>query len=145
VVDGLLPRYVELCTLLDVNAVRAHLAEDPVGAHRTFARELVRMYHGDAPVADAEARYDAVARGETPEAMREVVVPADAFEGGTIGVLRLAVLAGLAGSNGEARRLIQNRGLRLAGVVLEDPRMMVDLAEPTVMQRGKDTFVRVMR
>ena len=145
VIDKLLPRYAELCTLLDVEALRGQLAEDPVGAHRMFARELVRIYHGSEPVADAEARYDAVARGETPDEMREVVVPADAFEDGSIGVLRLAVLAGLAQSNGEARRLIQNRGLRFAGEVLDDPRLMVQLDEPVVMQRGKDTFVRVKR
>ncbi len=144
VVDALLPRYAELSTLLDVPALREALADDPVGAHRTFARELVRIYHGPAPVADAEARYDAVARGETPDEMREVVVPGDALEGGSIGVLRLAVLAGLTQSNGEARRLIQNRGLRLAGEVLEDPRASVELAAPVVMQRGKDTFVRIV-
>ena len=141
--DDLLPRYALLCTLLQVDAVRAELAQDPVAAHRTFARELVRTYHGDGPVAAAERRYDEVGRGGIPEDMPEVTVPAGEMEDGTIGVLRLAVLAGHANSNGEARRLIQNRGLRIGGEPVEDPRAFLALAEPVVVQKGKDAFVRV--
>ena len=146
VLDELLPRYAELCTLLPVEEIEAQLARDPVEAHRRFARELVRIYHGEAPIGEAEERYDAVARGETPDALPEAVVPADAFgDDGRIGVLRLAVLAGLASSNGEARRLIENRGLKLDGRPIEDPRTFVELREPVVMQRGKDRFVRLSR
>lgn len=145
VVDALLPRYVELCTLLDVEAMRDALARDPVAAHRRFARALVTLYHGPDPVPDAEARYDAVARGETPDDLPEVEVPADAFEGGEVPVLAVAVRAGFAGSKGEARRLIQNRGLKLDGVPIEDPRARLALDAPVVLQRGKDRFVRVRR
>lgn len=141
--DALLPRYVELCTLLPVDAVRARLEEDPVEAHRVFARELVRTYHGDEPVEGAERRYDEVGRGGIPEEMPEVEVPPGELEDGRIGVLRLAVLAGHASSNGEARRLIQNRGLRLDGEPIEDPRAFVELDGPRVVQKGKDAFVRV--
>lgn len=141
--DALLPRYVELCTLLHVAEVRDVLADDPVAAHRAFARELVRTYHGDDEVAAAERRYDEVGRGRVPADMPEVSVPEAETEGGAIGVLRLAVLAGHATSNGEARRLIQNRGLRLDGRPVEDPRATVSLARPVVVQKGKDSFVRV--
>jgi tyrosyl-tRNA synthetase len=146
VVDRLLPRYAELCTLLDVDALRRQAADDPVGAHRGFARELVRLYHGEAAIAAAEERYDAVARGETPDDLPLVAVAGEEFgDDGRVGVLRLAVLAGLAASNGEARRLIQNRGLRLDGAPIEDPRAFLELREPVVLQRGKDRFVRLAR
>ncbi|MDZ7707306.1 MAG: tyrosine--tRNA ligase [Trueperaceae bacterium] len=143
VTDALLPRYAELCTLLPLDDLRAHLADDPVGAHRLFARELVRTYHGGEPIDEAERRYDAIARGETPTDMPDVVVPASELADGTIGALRLAVLAGHATSNGDARRLIQNRGLKLDGVPIEDPKASVELTRPRVLQRGKDTFARV--
>jgi len=144
--DELLLRYAELCTLLPLDDLAAQAARDPVAAHRVLARELVRIYHDDAPIEAAERRYDAVARGEMPTDMPEVVVPADAFgEDGRIGVLRLAVLAGHAGSNGEARRLIENRGLRLDGQPIDDPRSFVALSAPVVLQRGKDAFVRLRR
>ena len=54
----------------------------------------------------------------------------------------LATLAGLTASNGEARRLIQNRGLRLDGEVVADANLQVLL--PATLQKGKDTFVRVV-
>jgi len=141
--DALLERYAELCTLLDLKAFRGEAARNVVSAHRTLARELVRIYHGEAPIAAAEARYDAVARGVIPQDMPEVVVDPSEFRDGRVGVLRLATLAGLSSSNGDARRLIQNRGLRLDGEVVEDPQLWLELERPVVLQKGKDAFVRV--
>jgi tyrosyl-tRNA synthetase len=143
--DEHLRTYAELCTSLDLEELTALLARDPVGAHRVFARELVRTYHGPEPIAAAESRYDEVARGAIPDDMAEIVVPDTELVDGAIGVLRLATLAGLTASNGEARRLIQNRGLRLDGEVVADQQLRVDLATAHVLQKGKDTFVRVSR
>lgn len=142
--DNLLVRYAELCTALDLGTFAPLAGNDPVGAHRVFARELVRIYHGEEPVSAAQERFDQVARGGIPEDVPEVRLDAAALEDGRIWVCRLANLAGLTSSNGEARRLIQNRGLKLDGVVVEDVGLQVDLDRPVVLQKGKDTFVRVL-
>jgi tyrosyl-tRNA synthetase len=42
------------------------------------------------------------------------------------GILTLAVAAGLASSNSEARKLIANNGLKLNDGAVSDPRLMVD-------------------
>lgn len=42
------------------------------------------------------------------------------------GILNLAVAAGLVTSNGEARKLIQNNGLKLNDVAISDPKLMID-------------------
>ena len=118
------------------------MSVDVKEAHRVFARELVRLYHGEAPIEEAEERYDYVAKGGIPED-----VPTFPGAGrrnstdGHIWVCKLATLAGLTGSNGEARRLIQNRGLKLDGEPVEDVGLQVDVSEPVVLQKGKDTFV----
>jgi tyrosyl-tRNA synthetase len=140
--DALLPQYVQLTTALDVDTLAAQLAAAPLEAHRTYARELVTMYHGAQAVSAAEERYDSVAAGGVPAELPEVRVPA--ADRGDLNVMRLAVLAGLAASNGEAKRLIANRGLRLDGEVLTDPQQPVDLAQPVVLQRGRDRFVRLL-
>jgi tyrosyl-tRNA synthetase len=57
----------------------------------------------------------------------------------------LAVLAGLAASNGEARRLVQNRGLKVDGEVAGDAQARLALDAPIVLQKGKDAFVRLSR
>jgi tyrosyl-tRNA synthetase len=42
------------------------------------------------------------------------------------GILNLAVAAGLAASNSEARRLITNNGLKLNDETVSDPKLTVD-------------------
>jgi len=141
--DALLVRYAELCTLLDLDDFERQADASPVGAHRTLARELVRSYHGEGPIEGAEARYDAVAKGAIPDDLPEVLIDAGELKEGRVGVLRLATIAGLSSSNGDARRLIQNRGLKLDGEVVDDPKLWLELDRPVVLQKGKDTFVRV--
>ena len=143
--DVMLAQYVELSSGLDVNALEAKLAADPVAAHRDYARALVSQYHGASVVAEAEVRYDQVAHGAIPEQMPEYLVAAEELADGAIGVLRVATLSGLSTSNGEARRLIKNRGLKLDGAVIEDPQQQLTLESPVVLQRGRDRFVRVRR
>ena len=143
--DSLLYKYTELCTGLDLAEMKALIGTDIKEAHRVFARELVRIYHDDAPIAEAEERYDYVAKGGIPEDVPEFTVPEGELEEGRIWICKLATLAGLTSSNGEARRLIQNRGLRLDGEQVEDVQHQVDLSEPVVLQKGKDTFIRVRR
>jgi len=123
--DPLLPSYFRLLTDLEEEEIEALLKAGP---------EEVRR---------AEARYDEVAKGGIPEEIPEVTIPASELKEGRIWVARLFTLAGLTPSNAEARRLIQNRGLRLDGEVLTDPMLQVDLSRPRILQRGKDRFVRV--
>jgi tyrosyl-tRNA synthetase len=145
----------------------------PVGAHRVLARLLTGAYAQELiparldrafyeglgysleaaghdrdagsveTVRQAEERYDQVARKGIPEDIPTVAIPPAELSGATISVARLFTLAGLTASNGEAKRMIQNRGLRIDGEVLSDPNAQVALERPLVLQRGKDRFVRV--
>ena len=170
--DPLLPSYFRLLTDLEEEEIEALLKAGPVPAHRVLARLLTAAYAlpqippridrafyeslgyaweafgrdkeaGPEEVRRAEARYDEVAKGGIPEEIPEVTIPASELKEGRIWVARLFTLAGLTPSNAEARRLIQNRGLRLDGEVLTDPMLQVDLSRPRILQRGKDRFVRV--
>ncbi|RDI96457.1 tyrosine--tRNA ligase [Meiothermus sp. QL-1] len=106
---------------------------EATGAHEVAQRVLA-----------ADARYRSIAQGGIPEEMPEVRLGPEALQEGRIAVARLFTLAGLTPSNAEARRLIEQRGLRLDGEVLTDPRAEVTLDRPRVLQRGKDRFVRVV-
>ncbi len=141
--DELLHQYSELCTQLDLAKMKALITGDVKEAHRVFARELVRIYHGPEPIAQAEKRYDYVAKGGIPDDLPEYVLPTSELANGSIWICKLATLAGLTSSNGEARRLVQNRGLRLNGEQVTDIQLQVSLDNPVVLQKGKDNFVRV--
>jgi tyrosyl-tRNA synthetase len=143
--DALVEKFAALTTDLDVAEVAALLALDPVGAHRLLARELVRLYHGEAPVAEAERRYDVIARGGVPETVPAVELGVEEVPGGAIDAAGLAVRVGFTTSKGEARRLIDNRGLRIDGEPLTDRTAVIDLRERPdfVLQSGKNAYVRV--
>ncbi len=140
--DPLLEQYLTLQTDLDVKST---LESGAVEAHRRLARAIVADYHGADAVAAAESRFDNVAKGGIPDSMPEITVSSEEFQSGSVGVLKLAVLAGFAASNGEARRLIQNRGLKLNGETITDDKLTLTLETPTVLQKGKNDFVRLSR
>ena len=141
--DDLLFRYAELCTSIKLSDMAQLIQNDIKQAHRKFARELVRIYHGEAPIAYAEERYDYVAKGGIPDDIPEQKIALSELENGLIWICKLATLAGLTASNGEARRLIQNRGLKLNGDSVSDIQLQVSLHEAVVLQKGKDRFVKV--
>ena len=68
------------------------------------------------------------------------------FTGGSIGVLTLLVKCGLAGSNGEARRLIQQGGVMVADEKVSDPAVQFPrerfAGEGVIVKKGKKVFHR---
>ena len=58
-------------------------------------------------------------------------------------MLKLIVHCGFAASNGEARRLVKEKGIRLNGHVVADPTGTLPVRTGDVLQRGKRKFVRL--
>jgi tyrosyl-tRNA synthetase len=142
--DPQLEQYITHFTKLDVAQT---LALGAVMAHRVMARAIVTDFHGADTVQAAEERYDNVAKGGVPDQMKEISTPNTEAreEDGLFWIVKLAVLAGFAASNGEARRLIQNKGLKLNSEAVTDDKLHVNLEQSVVLQKGKNDFVRVSR
>jgi tyrosyl-tRNA synthetase len=58
--------------------------------------------------------------------------------------LQLLVSVGLAASNNEARRLIEQGGVRLDGERVESGEQMIEVREPVVIQVGRRRFMRLL-
>lgn len=142
--DALVYKYFELCTARDLDEAKALVEGDIKEAHRELARDLIRIYHHESDIAHAEERYDYVAKGGIPDDIPEVVIDPSETEAGSIWICKLATLSGLTQSNGEARRLIKNRGIKLDGTAVSDEKLNVDIREAKVLQRGKDAFRKVV-
>jgi tyrosyl-tRNA synthetase len=149
--DELIAKYLRLCTALpsaEVDRVETGLADGslhPNDQKRLMARAIVDLYHGGAGEA-AERRFDLVHRErEVPEDIPVFVIGPDALKDDRVWLPRLLVSAGMAASNGEARRAVQQGGVRLDGVVLEDPEAEFDPAQldGSVLQVGRRRFVRL--
>jgi tyrosyl-tRNA synthetase len=151
--DGLIPKYLRLCTPLtdeEVQAIEAGLADGslhPNEQKRRMAREIVDLYHGAGSGTGAEARFDQVHKEhELPDDVPERPIPADSLRDGKAWLPKVLVGTGLAASNGEARRAVQQGGVRLDGVPLDDPEAEFDLEalRGKVLQLGRRRFVRLI-
>jgi tyrosyl-tRNA synthetase len=82
---------------------------------------------------------------EIPEDVPEVRVPEEAVREGRVWLPRLLVLTGLAASNAEARRLLEQGGVRLGGEAVADPgaEFDVETLRGRVLQVGRRRFVRL--
>lgn len=141
--DDMLYRYVELTTNLDLKEMQDLIKKDVKKAHRVYAAELVKIYHNESEIKHAEERYDYIAKGGIPDDIAEYQLDASELEDGKIWICKLYTLTSLTQSNGEAKRMIKNRGLRLNGEKIEDTNLQLSLEEAVVLQRGKDKFVKV--
>ncbi|MGN6517070.1 MAG: tyrosine--tRNA ligase, partial [Rhizomicrobium sp.] len=96
-------------------------------AKKTLATEATAILHGRAAAgAAAETARKAFEEGVAAEGLPTVEVPKGDFP---MGVLALAVKAGVASSNGEARRLIQNNGLKVNDAPVSDPAANVSASD----------------
>jgi tyrosyl-tRNA synthetase len=119
---------------------------DPWTEKRRLAREVVDLYHGPGAGAAAEERFDLVHRDhEIPNRVDEVDIPPETVREGRVWVPRLLVALGLAGSNAEAKRLIEQGGVRIDGEPVGDAGTDVPLEAlaGTTVQVGRSRFVRL--
>ncbi len=134
--DTILADYFKLTTDIIESVFSPLIERDIRQAHFEYAREIVRLYHGETAVEAAEQRYLSVASGQNPEQMQTLVITEH-----DVSVVSLLRLAGFAASNADAKRLIEGRGIKLDGVVVEDIDRRVSC--DAVLSRGKNRFVRV--
>jgi len=104
-----------------------------------LAREIVEIYYGPEAAASAENEFRQVFQeGAEPEE-----IPGYALSGATR-LVDVLFASGLAGSRGEARRLVQQGGVRLNDEVLNDPNYELQLAAGGVLRVGKRRFLRLL-
>ncbi|MCI9411321.1 MAG: tyrosine--tRNA ligase [Eubacterium sp.] len=117
-------------------------------AKEILAFELTKLVHGEEEAVKAQEGARALFASGSAAQMPEVELTEADFEEGSIGILNLLVKAGLAPSNGEARRNVQQGGVSIDGEKVEDARMQVSREsigpEGVVLKRGKKKFMRII-
>ncbi len=119
----------------------------PAEAKRDLAERLVTLYHSVEAAAGARAHFDRVFREkDRPAEIPEAELPAEVLQEGKVWLPRLLTAMKLASSNGEARRLVEQGGVRLDDTVLQDPQAELDPADlrGRVLQVGKRKFLRII-
>ena len=111
IADKLTEKYLRLVSGLEGQELEAVLALKPRDAKAALARRLVRRLHGEEAAAHAEAAFvKQFVKKETPDDIPEYSIA------GPEDLVNILVGAGLAKSRNDARRLIDQGGVRINGI-----------------------------
>ncbi len=117
-------------------------------AKEILAFELTKLVHGEEEASKAKEGAKALFSSGNAADMPVAELTDDDFEEGNIGILKLLVKSGLAPSNAEARRNVEQGGVMAGGEKVTDTKMMVtkdDIGQDgIVLKRGKKKFVKVI-
>jgi tyrosyl-tRNA synthetase len=120
----------------------------PRDRKRALARGVVARFHGQDAAAAAEQRFDALfVSHAVPDDVEDYAVEPDADAGGSATVHLPALIAAAFGrSRSEARRLLEQGGVKLDGEVVASDAFDVPLAQldGRVLQVGKRHFRRLV-
>ena len=151
--DEIMVKYYRLASTVPVAEIdeieRGLAAEElhPNKVKRALARNIVAAYYDEATAQAAEERFDVVFKQHgRPDDIPEFAADLTPNAEGKVYVAKLIVEAGLAGTVGEARRLIDGGGVRVTDVVLPAKAYNVEpaLLEHAVVQVGKRKYVQLV-
>jgi len=147
--DELIIPYFRLCT--DVPEVELETMENqmrgtevnPRDVKMRLAREIVTIYHDSKSAKAAEEEFKRMFQGRgLPD---EIPLFQVAAEDLPIWIVKLLTTSGLASSHSEARRLIQQGGVRIDGERVTDENLELTVDREVAIKVGKLRHLRVVR
>jgi tyrosyl-tRNA synthetase len=134
--DKLIDEYYEMC--VDIQLIKD---SHPKEQKERLAAEIVRIYHGQTASQKATQEFERIfSKGQLPKKMAEYRVGARQVT--LIGAL---VKTKLVSSRSDARRLIEQGGVRLNQVRVKDQSLIIKLDKPKILQVGKRRVIRLKK
>ncbi len=139
--DALLLRYWQLAAYASDDEIERQMKLAPRESKMNLAEAIVRLYHGkDKSLAAREHFERTIVRKEMPEEVREYKLGSG---DGKASLAKLLVLTGLAESNREAQRLVEQGAIKIDGERVRDSGAVEKSWHGKVLQRGNHQFVRI--
>ncbi|MBT2758124.1 tyrosine--tRNA ligase [Mesobacillus foraminis] len=144
--DELMIKYFELITDFTPDQIKT-IKDDletgvlhPRDAKMLLGKTIVRIYHGNEAAEKAEQHFITVfQQGSMPEE-----IPSIEWKGETVtSVINLLVDLQLLKSKSEARRMIENRGIKINGNKVEDTQLQINVTDGLIIQVGKRKFLKI--
>ncbi|MDE2312121.1 MAG: tyrosine--tRNA ligase [Patescibacteria group bacterium] len=139
--DELIKQYFVLATWVPLEKIEEIIRlPNPRDQKLILAEEITKLYHGEKKAVSArQAFINQFSKGELPSK-----IPTQRISQGTYKLSVLLFEAGLVASKSEARRVIEQRGVRVNGVVAETDADLVKAKEGVLLQVGKRKFIRLI-
>lgn len=145
--DDVLLDYFKLTTDLDMKDVENMMSEDILLAHRKYAEEIIKMYHGEEFINQAEERYNTVAKGGIPENIEIFEIKENMLENGLL-LTELLNLSNIVSSKSEGRRMIEQNGISVNGTKENDVNKLITTTDfnndELIIQKGKKQFKKIV-
>jgi tyrosyl-tRNA synthetase len=132
--DTAMREYFTLLTPLPEDEIeRLCTKVHPKSAKDALARKIAAGFHSEAAADAAASRFDQEHRQNRPSADVQKLEVADR----KMSLLKLVVRTGVATSNSEARRLVEQGGVEMNGAKLTDPKAEIELKGGEILRVGK--------
>jgi tyrosyl-tRNA synthetase len=136
--DELMYKYYELLTQDDLSLVKTM---HPKEAKLALAEKIVERYHGKEEGLKEKEEFNKVfAKKDIPEDIEEYLV----YDTTLLKVSELLVKSGMVSSKNEARRLIEQGGVKIDSQKVEGD-LTVDFSKPFILQAGKRKFKKIVK
>jgi len=143
--DDLMVKYFELISDISIDKLEnikkaiEKGTENPMEYKQQLAREIVQKYHGLEAALGAEEKFNSIHRQRNlPTEIESVIITYSQFK--DLEIIPLIKQSGRVKSNSEARRLIQQGGVKLNGEKINDLNYQVFPQEGAILQIGKNYF-----
>lgn len=138
--DELIIKYFTLTTRVNMAEIEKYQKELTSGNPRDYkiklAFEIVRFYHSESDAKKAQEYFiKTFSKKETPDTMPEI-------KPSNYDIITAIVESGLSPTKSEARRVIEQKGVKLNEAVVDDIKQKIQKGD--VIQKGKRFFVRII-
>ena len=113
---------------------------NPREAKAELAQEIVKIYYGAKKALLAEREFNKVFKEKKlPSRIPEILIKAK-----SLNILDLLIKTKLASSKAEAKRLLEQKGIKIDGKVQTDWKKVIEIKKDRVLQAGKRRFVKII-
>ncbi len=144
--DTLIAQYFDKLTDIEVDdKLNELIGRSPRDAKRRLAREIVSAYHNASAASEAEGEFDRIhVQHERPSDVPQVTLDRALLKpDGTIWIIDLLQASGLVTSRGEAKRLIQQGGVKINEEKVSSQDLDIRFDPPLLVQVGKRSFAEL--
>ncbi|PIQ78141.1 MAG: tyrosine--tRNA ligase [Parcubacteria group bacterium CG11_big_fil_rev_8_21_14_0_20_41_14] len=142
--DDLIIKYFELCTDIPMHEIH-EIAEglkngdNPRNAKAYLAREIVKLYHSEKESTSAEQAFENVfVKKGKPDDIKTVKIKSGSYQ-----LDELLDELELAPSKTEAKRLVEQGGVKIDDKVVSDWKKKIDIKSDMIVQVGKRKFAKI--
>lgn len=140
--DELIKKYYLLATrvaLVEIKRITDDF-KNPRDQKLLLAQTITSLYHGDKAAAAAKDSFvNQFSKGELPKDIEQRKLPFGQYQ-----LIELLVTCQLASSKSEARRLIEQKGVRVNQEVSADKKITIDGKTEYLLQVGKRKFMKII-